>query len=228
MGIVISIDAGTTGVRSFAVDEAGTPLGFAYREFTQFFPQPGWVEHDPEEIYSNVVHCLNEVCERNKLSATNVRSIGITNQRETTVAFDRATGKHFHNAIVWLDQRTSGVVEKMLAKNGGNADAYREDCGLPINTYFSAQKMKWLLENVDGLSSQENLIMGTIDTYLVARLSQCEHLVTDSTNASRTMLMDINTLEWSPKMLKEYDIQEKWLPKIIKESSASFGQVKDA
>lgn len=114
----------------------------------------------------------------------------------------------------------------MKEKNGGNLDAYREDCGLPINTYFSAQKMKWLLENVKDLDKHENLVLSTIDTYLIARLTNMESIVTDSTNASRTMLMDINTLEWSDKMLGEYGIQKKWLPKIIKESSAQFGKIK--
>jgi glycerol kinase len=126
---------------------------------------------------------------------------------------------------VWLDQRTAGVVANMKDKNDGNVDVYRETCGLPINTYFSAQKMKWMLENVDGLGQNENLIFGTIDTYLIAKLTNFKTIVTDSTNASRTMLMDINTLEWSQKMLDEYGIQAKWLPNIIKESSADFGTI---
>ena len=114
----------------------------------------------------------------------------------------------------------------MKQKNDGNADAYRSTCGLPINTYFSAQKMKWLLQNVSGIEHQENLIFSTMDTYLIARLTNMESIVTDSTNASRTMLMDINTLEWSDNMLGEYGIQRKWLPDIVKESSADFGRVR--
>jgi len=137
------------------------------------------------------------VCERNNLTPEKIKSIGITNQRETTVAFERGTGKVLHNAIVWLDQRTAGVVADMKKKNNDNADVYRETCGLPINTYFSAQKMKWMLENVEGLSANENLVFGTMDTYLIAKLSNLQTIVTDSTNASRTMLMDISTLEWS-------------------------------
>ena len=197
------------------------------REHKQISVKPGWVEHDPEEIYQNVLQCLVEVCQRNKLTAEIVKGIGITNQRETTVAFDRKTGKHLHNAIVWLDQRTTGVVEEMKAKNDGNADAYRLDCGLPINTYFSAQKMKWLVDSVPGLKDNADLILGTIDTYLIARLTNCQSLVTDSTNASRTMLMDIQSLEWSEKMMAEYGIKKEWLPKIIKESSADFGKISD-
>jgi glycerol kinase len=117
-------------------------------------------------------------------------------------------------------------VEEMKQKNGGNLDAYREHCGLPINTYFSAQKMKWLLQNVKDLSQKENLVFSTIDTYLIARLTNMESIVTDSTNASRTMLMDINKLEWSDHLLQEYGIQKKWLPRLIKESSAEFGKIK--
>mmetsp|Transcript_26326 Transcript_26326/g.40181 ORF Transcript_26326/g.40181 Transcript_26326/m.40181 type:complete len:125 (-) Transcript_26326:824-1198(-) len=113
----------------------------------------------------------------------------------------------------------------MKQKNNGNADAYREVCGLPINTYFSAQKMKWLLENVDGLPENPDLVFGTIDAYLIARLTKCQSIVTDATNASRTMLMDINTLEWSDKMLGEYGIKKEWLPTIIKESSSDFGKI---
>jgi glycerol kinase len=123
----------------------------AQYEHDQVSARPGWVDHVPEDIYTNVKQCLIDVCKKNNLTSENVKAIGITNQRETTVAFDKKTGKSLANAIVWLDQRTTNVVEKMKKKNNGNADAYRLDCGLPINTYFSAQKMKWLLENVDGL-----------------------------------------------------------------------------
>lgn len=113
----------------------------------------------------------------------------------------------------------------MKAKNGGNGDAYREICGLPISTYFSAQKIKWLLDNVEGLKNTENLTFGTIDTYLIARFSQCASIVTDSSNASRTMLMDLETLDWSEKMLEEYGVNKEWLPTIIKENSADFGEI---
>lgn len=143
------------------------------------------------------------------------------------MAFDKKTGKSLANAIVWLDKRTHEIAEEIIKKNNGNADAYRLDCGLPINTYFSAQKMAWLLKHTEGLAANENLIMGTIDTYLIANLTQCQSLVTDSTNASRTMLMDINTLEWSDTMLNEYGIKKEWLPTIIKDSSANFGVISD-
>ena len=168
------------------------------------------MEHDPEEIWQSVVYCLDQVCERNKLTKDNVRSIGITNQRETTVAFSRTTGKPYHNALVWLDQRTAHIVAAFKHKNNGNADAYRNVCGLPINTYFSAVKMRWLLDNVQ--LDKNDLVFGTIDTWLVSKLTSCLSIATDSSNASRTMLMDINTLEWSDYMLNEFEIDKSWLP----------------
>ena len=132
------------------------------------------------------------------------------------------TGKPYHNAIVWLDQRTASIVKVMKDKNGGDADCYRGECGLPINTYFSAVKMKWLLEQ-DAVRLAPDLILGTIDTWLIAKLTGLKSFVTDSSNASRTMLMDIKTLEWSQKMLSEFGIDRKWLPEIKKSSSDMFG-----
>jgi len=177
----------------------------ASREFTQITPHPGWVEHNPEEIFETVRACLNEVTAKHSLGKHNVRAIGITNQRETTVAFSRKSGKPYHNALVWLDQRTLGVVNEIKAKHNGNSDVFRPICGLPINTYFSAVKMRWLLQNSKEVSSNtDDLIFGTIDTWLIAKLSGLTSFVTDSSNASRTMLMDINTLEWSEKMLEAF------------------------
>ena len=132
-------------------------------------------------------------------------SIGITNQRETTVAFSKSKGTPYHNALVWLDQRTTGVVDQIKAKTGGDVDAYREVCGLPINTYFSAVKMRWLLQNVAEIDKAD-LKFGTIDTWLISKLTGNKNHVTDSSNASRTMLMDIHTLEWSEPMLKAFEI----------------------
>ena len=198
----------------------------ASREHEQISQKPGWVEHDPTEIFNKVIECLKEVCDRNGLSKANVKALGITNQRETTTAFDKKTGVPYYNSIVWMDQRTTGVVKKMVEKNNGNVDAYRQDCGLPINTYFSAQKMRWLLENVDELKNPpKDLCLGTIDTWLIAKLTDCKSIVTDSSNACRTMLMDINTLEWSDKMLAEYEMNKEWLPTIIKDSNGDFGVV---
>lgn len=220
---MLAIDQGTTSSRVLVFDHDLKVVDVEAREHKQISSKPGWVEHDPEEIFGNVLACLEGVCSRNGLSSANVKAIGITNQRETTIAFDRETGQALHNAIVWHDSRTASVVEEMKQKNGGNVDAYRADCGLPINTYFSAQKMKWLLQNVEGLESNPKAMLSTMDTYLIARLTGMKSLVTDSTNASRTMLMDINTLEWSDKMLKEYGISTDQLPRIVQESSGDFG-----
>ena len=135
---ILAIDQGTTSSRVLVIDHDLKVVAIAARDHEQISQKPGWVEHNPEEIYNNVVSCLEEVCNRNGLTSENIKSIGITNQRETTVAFESNTGKVLSNAIVWLDQRTAGVVAKMKEKNNGNADCYRETCGLPINTYFSA------------------------------------------------------------------------------------------
>lgn len=184
-------------------------VGSASRDVVNISPQPGHVSQDPEEIYNGVVECLKEVCQKYNLSQDNVKAIGITNQRETTVAFDRVTGKKFADTLVWLDKRTAGVVKEMKEKAGGDVDKHRPVCGLPINTYFSALKMKWLLQNVKDLDKQPNLCMSTIDAYIVRRLTDsADHVLTDSTNASRTMLMDINKLEWSKQMLDEFGIKE--------------------
>jgi len=142
---ILAIDQGTTSSRVLVINNDCKVVGYAQREFEQITPKVGWVEHDPEAIWQSVVTCMEEVRHKFNLSSENVSAIGITNQRETTVAFSPTTGKPYHNALVWLDQRTTQVVNEMTAKNGGNVDAYRMDCGLPINTYFSAIKMRWLL-----------------------------------------------------------------------------------
>lgn len=196
----------------------------AQRDITQISPKVGWVEHNPEEIWEKTKQCLHEVAERMDLSRENVSSIGITNQRETTVAFSKSKGTPYHNALVWLDQRTTGVVDEMKAKTGGDVDAYRKVCGLPINTYFSAVKMKWLLQNATNIDKSD-LIFGTIDTWLISKLTGNKSHKTDSSNASRTMLMDIGKLEWSEYMLSQFEISKDWLPDINKSSSDIYGTV---
>lgn len=164
-----------------------------------------------------------------------MRAVGITNQRETTVAFDRTTGEPLNNAIVWLDKRTDGVVKEMTARySRTEQELLRERCGLPINTYFSALKMRWLLQHSDGVKQilgdskcDEKLRFGTIDTWLMAKLTGMESIATDSTNASRTMLMNLHTLEWSDESLDMFDIKRSWLPEIKKSSSESFGTISD-
>jgi len=144
----------------------------------QISTKPGWVEHDPQAIYSNVIRCLKEVIKDLDITAENVRGIGITNQRETTVAFNSLTGLPLHNALVWLDKRTSDIVDEIKAKHSGDVDMWREDCGLPVNTYFSAVKMRWLLENAQAVreeaeAKESNLKFGTIDSWLIAVSTQC-------------------------------------------------------
>lgn len=201
---VFSIDQGTTSSLVAVVDQNLKIVDSAFRPHKQIRPQQDWVEHDPEEIYQNVLDCIDELIKRNNFTAKNVSAVGITNQRETTVAFSKTTGKPLYNAIVWLDQRTTDIVREIKDRNAGDLDIYREDCGLPVNTYFSAVKMKWLLQQKEVQDGADDLIFGTIDTWLIARLTGLKSFVTDSSNASRTMLMDINTLEWSDKMLKEF------------------------
>jgi len=215
MGIVISIDAGTTGVRSFAVDETGRPIGFAYREFTQFFPQPGWVEHDPDEIWQAVLTTLSEIVA--KIDQP-IAAIGITDQRETVVVWDKRTGRPLHRAIVWQDRRTSTRCEQLTAD--GRLDLVRERTGLVLDPYFSGTKLEWLL-NEGGVSSDQHLAFGTVDSWLIWNLTGGAH-VTDTTNASRTLLFDIRSLEWDNDLCEMLGVPTSCLPE-VRPSSGRFG-----
>ncbi len=215
MGIVIAIDAGTTGVRSFAIDERGTPVGVTYREFTQRFPRPGWVEHDADEIWDAVVATLAEL-----VSALDqpIAAIGITDQRETVVLWDRVTGRPRHNAIVWQDRRTASRCEELTAD--GALDVVRRTTGLVLDPYFSGTKVEWLLTE-GGVEADDSLVFGTIDSWLVWKLTGGEH-VTDASNASRTMLYDITANEWSPEMCDLLGVPLGVLPE-VRPSSGRFG-----
>jgi glycerol kinase len=215
MGIVIAIDAGTTGVRSFAIDEQGTPLGFTYREFTQHFPQPGWVEHDADEIWEAVVGTLAELVDTLDQP---IAAIGITDQRETVVVWDKATGRPRHRAIVWQDRRTAARCEELEAD--GALDLVRSTTGLVLDPYFSGTKLEWLLRE-GGVEADDNLLFGTVDSWLVWNLTGGVH-ATDSTNAARTMLCDIRTNEWSAEMCDLLDVPMTILPE-IQPSSGRFG-----
>ena len=219
MGIVIAIDAGTTGVRSFAIDERGTPLGFTYREFAQHFPHPGWVEHDANEIWEAVITTLAELVERLDQP---IAAIGITDQRETVVLWDKATGRPRHNAIVWQDRRTAARCEQLEAE--GALDAVRRTTGLVLDPYFSGTKIEWLL-NEGGVDVDDNLVFGTIDTWLLWKLTGGVH-ATDGSNASRTMLYDIRTNDWSTEMCDLLDVPMSILPE-IRPSSGRFGETTD-
>ena len=215
MGIVIAIDAGTTGVRSFAIDERGTPLGFTYREFTQHFPQPGWVEHDAEEIWDAVVATLAELVDTLDQP---VAAIGITDQRETVVLWDRKTGRPRHRAIVWQDRRTAARCEQLEAD--GALDLVRRTTGLVLDPYFSGTKVEWLLTE-GGVEADADLVFGTVDSWLVWKLCGGAHL-TDSSNASRTLLYDIRSNEWSEEMCDLLGVPMSILPE-VRPSSGRFG-----
>jgi glycerol kinase len=216
MAIVIAIDAGTTGVRSFAVDESGTPLGFTYREFTQHFPQPGWVEHDAVEIWEAVEATMAELVAGLDQP---VAAIGITDQRETVVAWDRRTGEPRHRAIVWQDRRTAARCDAL--RDGGHLDLVRRTTGLVLDPYFSGTKVEWLLTE-GGVPADEHLAIGTIDTWLVWKLTGGAAFVTDTTNASRTMLCDIGALAWSEELCGLLSVPVTALPE-IRPSSGRLG-----
>ena len=216
MGLVITIDSGTTGVRTFAVDEKGVPLGFAYREFTQHFPRPGWVEHDPVEIWQAVLETLAEIVET---TAEPICAIGITNQRETVVVWDRRSGQPLHRAIVWQDRRTATRCEQLQA--AGHLDLVRSTTGLVLDPYFSASKLEWLFKQ-GGVTPDEHLAFGTVDSWLVWNLTGGRH-TTDTSNASRTLLFDIGTMSWSDQMCSLFGVPMTALPEVLP-SSGRFGE----
>jgi glycerol kinase len=219
MSVVIAIDAGTTGVRSFALRDDGTAAGFAYREFTQHFPKPGWVEHDPLEIWSAVQATLAELSAR--LSEP-VAAIGITDQRETVVAWDRRTGAPLHRAIVWQDRRTAERCDALRAE--GVEPFVRTTTGLVLDPYFSATKAEWLLTE-GGVPVTPHLAIGTVDAWVLWNLTGGSNggvLATEPSNASRTMLFDIRSLEWSVELLDRFGVPASALPE-VRPSSGRFG-----
>ncbi|MDW7693144.1 glycerol kinase GlpK [Flammeovirgaceae bacterium SG7u.111] len=225
MKYIVSLDQGTTSSRAVLFDETGKIVGIKQKEFPQYFPKPGWVEHDPDEIWASQVKVFKKLLKQYSLSPSDISAIGITNQRETTLLWDKKTGEPIHNALVWQDKRTAAICKK-LKKQG--LEAYiKENTGLVIDSYFSASKVIWLLENVPGARERaENgeLLFGTIDTWLVWKASKGKCHVTDYTNASRTMLFNIKTLEWDKHLLKEMNIPEALLPEALP-SAAEFCQL---
>jgi glycerol kinase len=207
VGYVLSIDAGTTGVRAFVIDETGKPVDVAYREFPQYFPQPGWVEHDATEIWEAVQACLASVA-----AYTPVAAIGITNQRETIVAWSRSTGLPLHRALVWQDRRTAAVCDAL----GESLPVVRAKTGLVLDPYFSATKLKWLLDRVD----TSDVMVGTIDTWLLWKLTG--EYATDVSNASRTLLCDISRRAWDDELMDIFGVHGVTLPE-IRPSSGRFG-----
>jgi glycerol kinase len=222
MELILALDAGTSGVRTAAFDQRGELVDSSYRELTQYFPGPGLVEHDPGEIADLAVATLGEVARKVQAAGHKILSVGITNQRETTVAFDRANGEILHRAIVWQDKRTSSLCEEL--EKDGHGDLVRRTTGLVLDSYFSATKMKWLIDN-GMLNAATSPALCTIDTWLIWRL--CGTYVTEPSNASRTLLMDLETLDWSEPMLRLFSVPREMLP-IIQPSRSNFGEILSA
>ncbi|MBK5278223.1 MAG: glycerol kinase GlpK [Bacteroidia bacterium] len=220
---IIALDQGTTSSRAVLFDEQGVIKGIVQQEFQQIFPKGGWVEHDPEEIWSSQSGVLNKLIADHAVDVSSIVAIGITNQRETTIVWDRKTGVPVYNAIVWQDKRTATICEALKSK--GLTDYVRENTGLVIDSYFSGTKIKWILDNVDGArhkAERGELAFGTVDTWLIWKLTGGKSHVTDYSNASRTMVYNIRELKWDDKLLKELNIPKSLLPE-VKPSAANFG-----
>ena len=220
---ILSIDQGTTSTRAMLFDQNFEIKGTSQIEFKQFFPKDGCVEHDPEEIMNTIYHTVNDVLEKGKVTSKEILSIGITNQRETVVVWNKKTGKPIYNAIVWQDRRTAGYCNKL--KDQGLSEKIQKITGLIIDSYFSATKIKWLLENINGAKERADkgeLLFGTIDSWIIWNLTEGKSHVTDATNASRTMIFDIKKNTWSSPLLKLFEIPEHILPE-VKNCADDFG-----
>ncbi|MFT4070468.1 MAG: glycerol kinase GlpK [Dysgonamonadaceae bacterium] len=223
---ILAFDAGTTSSRAIVFNKQGEIVSVAQKEFPQIFPQSGWVEHNPHEIWASQAAVAAEAITKIGINGKNIEAIGITNQRETTVVWDKETGEPVYNAIVWQDRRTSEYCDSL--KNQGRIPFIKERTGLIIDAYFSATKVKWILDNVPGArekAEQGKLAFGTVDTWLVWQLTRGEVHVTDVTNASRTMLFNIHTLEWDEDLLELFTIPRSMLPE-VKQSSEVYGYTK--
>ena len=224
---IMAIDQGTTSSRAIIFDHDGNKVAISQQEFPQYFPQPGWVEHDPLEIWDSVQSVISNVMIKSQIKPYKIAAIGITNQRETTVIWDRHTGKPIYNAIVWQSKQTSDIAEQLI--KDGYKDMIHKKTGLVIDSYFAATKIKWILDHVPGArekAAKGDLMFGTIDTWLLWNLSGRRVHATDVTNASRTMLFNIHTLEWDQDILDLLEIPQSLLPE-VKPSSAIYGYTGD-
>ena len=220
---ILALDSGTTSNRAILFDHSGRIINSSQREFEQIFPEPGQVEHNPEEIWSTQKFVVRDVLEKQNITTEDIAAIGITNQRETTLVWDRETGKPVYNAIVWQDRRTAGYCDRL--KKEGVGKLIKEKTGLIIDAYFSGSKIKWILDNVPGAREKAEigkLVFGTVDTWLIWRLTHGKIHITDVTNASRTMLFNIHNLMWDQELLKIFDIPASMLPE-PKQSSEVYG-----
>ncbi|MCC8162844.1 MAG: glycerol kinase GlpK [Lachnospiraceae bacterium] len=221
---IMALDAGTTSNRCIIFDKAGTMISVVQREFTQYFPKPGWVEHDANEIWSTMLGVAVEAMLKAGAEAEDIAAIGITNQRETTIVWDKNTGEPVCHAIVWQCRRTAEYCDTLKGK--GLVDTYRQKTGLVIDAYFSGTKLKWILDHVEGAQERAEkgeLLFGTVETWLIWKLTAGQVHVTDYSNASRTMLFNINTLDWDDEILAELDIPRCMLPE-AKPSSCVYGE----
>ena len=224
MKYLLALDQGTTSSRALVIDNTGKVVGVAQKEFTQIFPQPGWVEHDANEIWASQIGVAADALGRAGASSSDIAAIGITNQRETTVVWDRKTGEPIHNAIVWQDRRTAGFCDKLRAD--GHDKLVQEKTGLVIDAYFSGTKVNWLLDNVPGArqrAERGELAFGTIDSWLIWKLTNGAVHVTDESNASRTMFLNIHTRDWDDELLKVLNVPRSVLPQ-VKSSSEVYGE----
>lgn len=221
---ILALDQGTTSSRAILFDKKGDIAGMEQQEFAQYYPKPGWVEHNAEEIWQSQLKVAQNILKNNNLTAKDLAGIGITNQRETTVIWNKITGQPIHHAIVWQDRRTAGICDQLKAEN---LEPYvRKETGLVIDAYFSGTKIKWLLDHVKGARKEAekgNLLFGTIDSWLVWKLTGGQIHATDYSNASRTLLFNIRSLTWDPKMMKALDIPETLLPE-VRPSSEIYGE----
>ena len=224
MKYIVALDQGTTSSRAILFDESQNIIGIAQKEFTQIYPNEGWVEHDPMEIWASQSGVLSEVIARAGISQHDIIALGITNQRETTIVWDKNTGKPVYNAIVWQCRRTAKICDE-LKEIKGFSDYVKDNTGLLVDAYFSGTKIKWILDNVEGArekAEKGELLFGTVDTWLIWQLTNGKIHATDYTNASRTMLYNIKELKWDEKILETLNIPKSMLPE-VKDSSGTFG-----
>ena len=223
---ILALDQGTSSSRAIVFDETGATCAVAQKEFRQIFPRSGWVEHDPHEIWASQASVIAEAIAMMDINGLNIAGIGITNQRETTIVWDSETEEPVYNAIVWQDRRTSDYCDRL--KNEGVTEMIRRKTGLIIDAYFSATKIKWILDNVPGArerAEKGKLLFGTVDTWLIWRLTRGDVHVTDVSNASRTMLFNINTLQWDDELLEMFGIPRSMMPE-VRSSSEVYGHTK--